>query len=191
MHLPFVLSFVLASGALAKLVVAHDCPNSAIEALAETSAANSVAELDVGLRWFFCGGIGVALVCTGLISLSHDHKDLPGLRFRKRYRLAIRFLCSVVIIVLPTAGDGLNSLDLIAVVTGMVVLSLFVELWGCSDCEQGSFWADRSSCRYAAECKLRKSDMEAFRNGEVTDIEQLMKRQRKDDKEKGEGIDIS
>ena len=133
----------------------------------------------------------VALASTVLISISHDHKDLPGLRFRKRYRLTLRFVVSVIIVVLPTAEDRLTSLDLIAVVAGLVVVALLVELWGCSDCERGSFWGDRSTCRYSADCKLRKKDVEAFKNGEVTDIEQLMKRQKKDSKAKADGIDMS
>ena len=177
-HLPFVLSFTLASGALAKLVVAHDCQNTPIEALSETFAAKSVEVIDPGLRWFFCGGLGVALLSTVVISASHDHKVLPGVRFSKRNRLLIRSLCSVVIIVLPTAGDRLNSLDLLSVVTGLLVLTLFVELWGCSDSDEGSFWADGRCCKYAAECKLSKKDLEALRNGEVDGVEDLVKRRR-------------
>ena len=190
-HLPFILAFVLGAGALSKLVVAHDCPDTDVAALAEASAAKSVGELDPGLRWFFCGGVGVALACTALISLSHDHKDLPGLRVRKRYRLALRFVLAGIVVVLPTAEDRLNSLTLIAVVAGLVLVSLGVELWGCSDHEQGSFWADRSACKYAADCKLRKKDLEALNKGEVSRIEDLMRREKRDPKMKGDGIDVA
>jgi hypothetical protein len=173
-----VLAFTLASGAIAKLVVAHDCPNTPVEALAETFAAKSVEEIEPGLRWYFCGGIGVALACTVAISASHDHKPLPGLRISKRNRLTLRSLCSIVIIALPTADDRLNSLTLLATVAGILVFSLIVEFWGCSDCDQGSFWADSRYCKYSTECKLSKKDLEALRNGEVSGIEELARRRR-------------
>lgn len=187
-HLPFVLGFTLASGALAKLVVAHDCPNASIDQLADSSAADSEAEIDAGLRWFFCGGLGIALACTAAISASHDHKALPGLRFSKRNRLVLRCICAMVILVLPTAGDRLNSLDLLSVVTGLLILTLLAELWGCSCKEAGSFWADNQCCKYAAECKLSKKDIEALRNGEVSGVEEIVKKRRD---EKGDRADVA
>ncbi|KAI9759129.1 MAG: hypothetical protein M4579_002576 [Chaenotheca gracillima] len=64
-HLPFIMSFVLAAGALSRLVLAHDCPDANLEDLAETSAIKSEEEVSMGLRWFYCGGISIALASMG------------------------------------------------------------------------------------------------------------------------------
>ena len=65
LHLPFIMSFILASGALSKLVVAHDCVNADPETLTELYALKSESEIRIGLRWFYCAGLGIALACMG------------------------------------------------------------------------------------------------------------------------------
>jgi hypothetical protein len=64
-HLPFIMSFVLAAGALSKLVLATDCRDTKIEDLTETYILKSDPEIPIGLRWFYCGGLGIALFCMG------------------------------------------------------------------------------------------------------------------------------
>lgn len=64
-HLPFLLGYSLAGAALSKLVVAHDCPNADVENLTEFYAHKSEEEINIGLRWFYCGGIGIALLSMG------------------------------------------------------------------------------------------------------------------------------
>lgn len=64
-HLPFIMAYILAAGALSKLVIAHDCPNADTETLAEASALRSEAEVSIGIRWFYCAGLGTALACMG------------------------------------------------------------------------------------------------------------------------------
>lgn len=65
-HLPFTMSFVLAAAALSKLVIANDCPNANPDTLADSSRLKSTGEINDGLRWFYCGGLGVALACMGM-----------------------------------------------------------------------------------------------------------------------------
>ena len=64
-HLPFIMSFVLGAAALSKLVLATDCSDTKLEDLTETYMARSDQEIPVGLRWFYCGGLGIALACMG------------------------------------------------------------------------------------------------------------------------------
>ena len=59
------MSFVLASGALSKLVVAHDCGNADPSTLTLLYAQKSEADVEIGLRWFYCAGLGIALACMG------------------------------------------------------------------------------------------------------------------------------
>ena len=59
------MSYILASGALSKLVVAHDCINADPETLTELYALRSEGEIRIGLRWFYCAGLGIALACMG------------------------------------------------------------------------------------------------------------------------------
>lgn len=64
-HLPFLLGFSLAGASLSKLVVAHDCPGADVESLTEIYMAKSSDTVDIGLRWFYCGGLGIAVMSMG------------------------------------------------------------------------------------------------------------------------------
>ena len=57
------MSIILASGALSKLVIAHDCANADPHTLTEAYALRSTEEIDDGLRWFYSAGLGLALAC--------------------------------------------------------------------------------------------------------------------------------
>ncbi|TVY12845.1 hypothetical protein LARI1_G008847, partial [Lachnellula arida] len=154
-HLPFIMSFVLGAAALSKLVIAHDCQDAEVGYLTEAYMAKSEGEIPIGLRWFYCAGLGIALLCMAIISLSHIHKDGPrGMRIRKKHRMANRFCVCVILLCLPTA-HGLNSLHLIAIVTGLVVWVLLLELWGCS-CPGESFFGEKRRCAYTATARCRE-----------------------------------
>ncbi|MCJ1420729.1 hypothetical protein MMC32_007088, partial [Xylographa parallela] len=175
LHLLFIMSFVLASGALAKLVIAHDCGSADPATLTAAYAQKSEPEIDIGLRWFYCAGLGIALACMGGISASHKHKEIGSQRVRKRHRLAIRFGVAIILVCLPLAA-GLNSLKLLATTTGLVAFVLMVDLWGCT-CEHEAFWCGNNrKCRYSAECTLQRKDIEAMQMGGVVDVEDLARR---------------
>ncbi|KAI9774937.1 MAG: hypothetical protein M1840_000153 [Geoglossum simile] len=111
----------------------------------------------------------------GLISASHAHKETVGQRWKKRYRLAVRSAIAIVLLCLPMA-EHLNSLTLISTTTGLVILILLVELWGTS-CVQDSFFQEGSQCKYTANCKMRKTDLEdAVKRGETINIEELVEK---------------
>lgn len=65
MHLPFIMSFILASTALSKIVLATDCKNADIQDLTTTYKAKSAPTIPLGLRWFYCGGLGISLLSMG------------------------------------------------------------------------------------------------------------------------------
>ena len=128
-HLPFIMAYVLAGAALSRLVLATDCDNANMEDLTSDYFSKSEPELSRGIRWFYCAGLGIALLSMALISISHVHKDFDGQRLRKRVRLPIRVAVAVVLICLPLA-ESLNSLQLIATTTGLVMFTLAVDLYG-------------------------------------------------------------
>ncbi|KAH0541881.1 hypothetical protein FGG08_003686 [Glutinoglossum americanum] len=108
----------------------------------------------------------------GLISASHSHKEVVGQRWKKKHRLAMRFAVAIILLCLPLA-EHLNSLNLISTTTGLIVLVLLIELWGTS-CIQDSFFHGRNQCKYTADCKMRKTDLEdAVKRGEAINIEEL------------------
>lgn len=157
-HLPFIMAFVLAGAALSRLVVAHDTSNAHLEGLTEEYEERSTAEITQGIRWFYCAGLGIALALMGMIALSHVHKEAPGLRLKKRWRLMTRFSIAIVLICLPLA-DKLNSLELIGIVTALIVFVLVTELWASSCCTENLF--ERSKpCQYIGQCG--KKDMDAL-----------------------------
>jgi len=61
----FYHEFCSWAAALSKLVLATDCSDTKLEDLTETYMARSDREIPVGLRWFYCGGLGIALACMG------------------------------------------------------------------------------------------------------------------------------
>ena len=169
-HLPFISAFVLGGGALSRLVVAHDTHGTSLEDLTETYHERSEEEVPVGVRWFYCAGFGIALACMTVISVSHVHKEIAGVRLRKRFRLAFRLAVSVVLICLPLATN-LTSLELVGTVTGLIVLTLVTELWANSCCHDTLF-ARSKPCQYTGHCQ--RKDLEAMvKAGKEVKVEQL------------------
>lgn len=62
-HLPFIMGYVIASASLSKIVLAHDCSDTDVHSLGGIYEARSEEEIPIGMRWFYCAGLGVALLC--------------------------------------------------------------------------------------------------------------------------------
>ena len=181
-HLPFIMGYVLAAAALSKLVLAHDCADADEHELIEPWAERSEGEISDGLRWYYCGGLAVALLCMSLISLSHVHKEFEGQRLKKNIRLGVRLSVAVILICLPLTHH-LNSLELVATTTCLIIFVLMVDLWGSTDKNQ-MFWKCKKSCKYQADCKVRKASIiDALKRGEKVEIKEVHDRQ--GDTEKG------
>ncbi len=177
-HLPFIMSFVLSASALAILVRAHDCPNSPVDSLFETYVSLSEEDITDPLKWYYCGGIGIALFCLAIISLTHTHRKIPHQRLRKEYRLLFRVAVSIAIICLPKAH--FNSLQLIATTTGLIICVLVVELVGMSCWGENLFWEEnckRGRAGYEAKCGLKKEELEkSVKEGTVLNVEEIARR---------------
>ena len=196
------MGYVIAGACLSKLVLAHDCSDTDVETLGEAYVARSEEEIPIGLRWFYCCGLGIALLCmsnssfflllsspsytilfcfvksvtdyAALIAMSHIHKDIEGQRIAKRYRLAVRVAVAVILFCLPLAHK-LNSLEIISTTTGLVALILMVDLYG-STAVHDSFFKDKRVCKYSADCHIKKKDVEtAIKTGEKISVEELAK----------------
>ena len=65
------MAYVLAGAALSRLVLATDCPDANVEDLTEAYTGRSEPETSSALRWFYCAGLGLALLSmsTPLASL--------------------------------------------------------------------------------------------------------------------------
>ncbi|KAI9647287.1 hypothetical protein NHQ30_003670 [Ciborinia camelliae] len=172
-HLPFIMSYVLGSAALSKLVVATDCGDASLESLTEAYQAKSETEISDGLRWFYCSGFGIALFCMGIISACHIHKkDSHGIRLAKRWRMLNRLFVCIILICLPLARS-LNSLQVISTVTGFVVWVLVLELWGMS-CPDETFFGEEKKCGYTAKCKVSRRDLEEKgKKGDLVNVMEL------------------
>ncbi|KAK4507404.1 hypothetical protein PRZ48_001139 [Zasmidium cellare] len=178
-HLPFIMMFVLGGGGLSRLVVANDAPNSHLDWLTEQYQERSEDEIPVGIRWYYCAGFGIALLCMALISVSHVHRQHEGIRLTKKFRLMARLAVAIVIICLPLA-EHLNSLDLVGTVTGLLVLLLITELWAASNVHEKLFGRTRP-CKYTGRCP-KGMLLEIVKNGGQVDVEGLS-----EDKEKYRG----
>jgi hypothetical protein len=78
-HLPFIMAYVLASASLSKLVLAHDCSDTDLESLGKHYVERSEDHIPSGLRWFYCAGLGIALLCMSKLHIW----IIPG-SYRKR-----------------------------------------------------------------------------------------------------------
>lgn len=178
------MGYILAASTLSQLVLAHDTPDADEHDLGHHYEDRSVGEIPVALRWFYCGGLGTALISMSVISLTHIHKRLAKSRLRKRPRLIIRLAVAIIIICLG-AARSLNSLELIAITTSLVVFVLCLDLFGNS-CEGDRFWTggwcdgEKKRCNYTANIKLgrrRRKELEkALIEGQKLSIADLMKR---------------
>lgn len=107
-----------------------------------------------------------------MIALTHDHKQFEGQNIKKHHRLAFRFVVATILIFLPFA-TSLNSLQLVATTTVLVVLVLTVDLYG-STYINDSFWRGDQKCKYSADCMLKKKDIEeANKAGPEVKIQEL------------------
>ncbi|KAK4905848.1 hypothetical protein LTR66_017772, partial [Elasticomyces elasticus] len=165
-HLPLSAALILASSTLSELVLAHDCAKSNIEDLTEQYAASSHEIIEQPLRWFYCGGLAVTLLSMAAISATHHHKKITKPRFRKPFRLAFRCAIALIILLLPLAHENLNSINLVAITTCLIVLVLIMDIFGNS-CGTQKFWTGgmckESNCRYTARLhmgKKRKADLQ-------------------------------
>ncbi|KAI3318583.1 hypothetical protein HD806DRAFT_512035 [Xylariaceae sp. AK1471] len=173
-HVLFIMSFTLAGGALARLVLATDTASSDIDALTEAYQEKSEPDIADGIRWFYCAGLGIALASMGLISISHTHRLAEGLRLPKRYRLIGRFVVAIIFVLLPLAKD-LNSLQVIGLVTALVVFVLGLELWAASCCNESLCSRDKP-CQYTGRCGKKDLARLVQEGHEKVDIESLLRR---------------
>jgi hypothetical protein len=181
------MAYVLAASALSKLVLAHDTASAHPEDLLEPFDGRSEEHIPIGLRWFYCAGLSVALMNMAAISLTHTYKSIPGTRARKEYRLAYRLLIAIIILLLPLAGERLNSLELVALTTCLVVSILLGELVG-SACTTHAFWGfggEKRKCTYSARCHVSKKELESkVKSGEVLNVAEVAARDKSGDQAK-------
>lgn len=86
-HLPLAMAFVLAGAALSKLVLAHDSSDSDPHWLWETYEARSEEEISDGLRWFYCAGLSVSLICMGKQAISLRTTSLTDTWKRHHFKM--------------------------------------------------------------------------------------------------------
>lgn len=169
-HLPFIMAYVLGGAGLSKLILAVDTKNSHLDDLTEMYQRKAEAEIPQGIRWFYCVGFAIALTFMGFISISHIHKHSPTLQFKKRWRLCGRFVIALTLVLLPLA-TSLNSLQLVATVTGLIVFALGLELWAGS-CNKEKLCQRSQPCKYFGHCQ--KKELEALvKKGHKVDLTQL------------------
>jgi heme/copper-type cytochrome/quinol oxidase subunit 4 len=128
---------------------------------------------------FYCGGLSLSLLSLSVISLTHVHRKIPNQRFRKCFRLVFRAFIAITILLLPFAH--MNSLQLIATTTSLIICVLVVELIGLGCWGENMFWersCGRDKTTYSARCGLKREELEkSFKEGTVIDVEEIAKRE--------------
>ena len=60
------MAYVLAGAALSRLVLVTDCHDANIDDLTEAYIGRSEPDVNTPLRWFYCGGLGIALLSMSM-----------------------------------------------------------------------------------------------------------------------------
>ncbi|KAG8674355.1 hypothetical protein FPOAC2_00369 [Fusarium poae] len=157
-HLPFIMSYILASAGLSKLVLVADTPGANPEHLTDHYIERAEPEIANGIRYFYCHGLAIALFFMGVISACHDHRHPATRRLSKKTRLANRTLVCIILFCLPLA-TSLNSLNLISITLGLTIWVLLLELFGKS-CRSDPFIGEKKGCTVRYKCKCSKKDLE-------------------------------
>ncbi|CAK7271482.1 hypothetical protein SEPCBS119000_004630 [Sporothrix epigloea] len=153
-HLLFTLAFILSSAALTRFVVATDCPNASVDSLTESYQERSSPEVSLGLRLYYSTGLGVSLFSMTLIALCHQHKTLPMARLSKGTRMANRLAVAAIFCALP-AAQGLSSLKVMSIATGLLGWVLIVEIYGQS-CVGDRLFETCATGGYTARCSQKR-----------------------------------
>ncbi|TDL27722.1 hypothetical protein BD410DRAFT_835037 [Rickenella mellea] len=109
-HLPLVMSLLLASSAVNKLVISSD--------------------VATGLKYYFGAGIGTAVLCMSTIGVLHKRLDsCTGLLgVGRTVILGTRYVMGVVMILLPLAHARLDSIQLLGIYVGITAFLIAWEI---------------------------------------------------------------
>ena len=155
------MGYIVATSALSTLVLATDVPNANPEQLTESYASRAEDHFGIGVRYFYCQGLAIALLSMGVIALSHAHREPETMRLAKAYRLANRVAACLIMFFLPLAHK-LSSLQLVSTTLGITLWVLIVELWGRSSTDESFLPSHQDTCKMHAITKaLRRNDSES------------------------------
>lgn len=128
-HYPLTASLVLMAASLSSLI--------------------SNEKIKGGYVWYFGGSLSCVLLCLALIGCMHRNLDVHGSTLVPRWaRIGVRFLASIEFGLLPLKRDW-NSLDLMGVVAGSLVLLVFFETIGKIGAVGRVYDADKTKELYA------------------------------------------
>lgn len=110
MHLPLIMSLLLASSATNQLVV-----NETVES---------------GVLWFFGAGVGVSVLCMAIIGAVHKSLDTHTsiFRFRRPHILSTRAIAGLALVFVPFAHEHINALQTLGIYVGMTGLLIVEEI---------------------------------------------------------------
>lgn len=150
------MSYILATAAMSKIVLATDVANADASTLGSHYSPLAEAPVSEAIRLIYCYGLGIANLSMILISLSHEHRQPPKLRWKKHHRLANRAVIACIFFGLPWA-KSLTSESLVAISMSLILEILLVELWGTS-CTDDPFIGERAGVcvRYRTHCCKRE-----------------------------------
>lgn len=79
---------------------------------------------------------------------------------------------AIILIFLPLA-DSLNSLKLVSITTGLIVLTLMIDVYGSTSIHD-DFWKCTTQCRYRANCHIKKKlAMDAVKKGATIRLDEV------------------
>ncbi|CAG7847789.1 SubName: Full=Uncharacterized protein {ECO:0000313/EMBL:CCA71182.1} [Serendipita indica DSM 11827] len=113
LHFPLCASLILVSAALSRMTLNQD-------------------EISDALRWYFCGGLGTAMICLGALGMTHRGLDPNGTtRLGRRVQLGMRTAVGIIMICLPLADHHtLTPLKLAGICAALSSFLVIEETYG-------------------------------------------------------------
>lgn len=167
---------MIAGAALARIVLTHDTESP--DDLAELSLVRSEEHVANGQRWFYCAGLGVALLCMNGIAVTHEYKIIgtsgsASKWLDKTVRLVVRSGVGIALILLSLA-NSLNSLQLVATTTCLIVFTLAMEIFANAYvCVETRVCRTRK-CAYFTKCRMSKKELQqGVKDGTIATVGEL------------------
>ncbi|KAH7106753.1 hypothetical protein BKA62DRAFT_684984 [Auriculariales sp. MPI-PUGE-AT-0066] len=115
LHWPLSCALILCGAAISRLVTTEDS-----------------FDVASGIRWYFCGGLGAAMVALGAMGAAHRNLEPLGLtRLSSAFLHGMRVAVGVALILLPIANSKhLSSTELLGVATALTGGVVLLEVYG-------------------------------------------------------------
>ncbi|GMK53530.1 hypothetical protein CspeluHIS016_0101160 [Cutaneotrichosporon spelunceum] len=107
------------------------CASIVLAAAASNKMVNSYDIIEPGVKWFWAGGLGCAVLFLGLIDLLHGEQDKWNLaRIPRILRFAFACVGAILLATFPLYAKSMDSIEMLGLAVGLTWAVLAVYVYG-------------------------------------------------------------